>query len=298
MRRPCAGCGETIPYVGRGAPPKWCVDCNPHRHRRANPGPRQGAGNVSKWNGEAVPPVLPKDPIVAERVKATWRMAADGMLLREIADVLGLRRSTVSAYLNDPDGSQLLARKARYAGVCEDCGGPTTGTANGRDRVPKVCKSCSHAREKSVPWRIEKGSHSLGVNHWSDEQIFAAIRSCIGDDGKATVNRYKKIYEQAPKGSMPSVPIILRRFDTWNAACEADEIPHGKARRANYTRQTRDDCLNAVVFAAQVIGRLPTYNEYVGIARDYGLPSGPLVRNRVGSWTVVLSELSTEAVAA
>jgi hypothetical protein len=39
---------------------------------------------------------------------------------------------------------QARARKLRYGGRCEVCGGPTSG-CNGRAKAPKVCAKCSPA---------------------------------------------------------------------------------------------------------------------------------------------------------
>lgn len=37
-------------------------------------------------------------------------------------------------------------RKTKYAGTCIDCGGPTNGTANGRERAPERCNTCARQR--------------------------------------------------------------------------------------------------------------------------------------------------------
>lgn len=279
-QRGCSVCGG--PVVKRR---KYCAGCKP----------RSGGGHASRWTGEAVPPVLPKDPVAAARVRAAWQMAHDGMTIVGIANALGVKKSTASMYLNDPDGSRLVARKLTYAGVCIDCGGPTNGTASGVDRAPERCSLCMAKRNKEcIVCRIHKNDALVGQYRWSDEQIFAAIRSCIGGDGNATVARYRSLYADSPKGSMPSLPTILQRFNTWNEACGAGQIQHGAARRT-YTRISVEECLTAVVWVAQEIGRLPTITEYEARARELDhLPSVCTVRNRVGSWADVLRALHVE----
>lgn len=226
------------------------------------------------------------------------QLRAQGLKLREIAAVMGYKVATVHAWLSDPDRSKEVARKRSYAGTCIDCGGSTSGTANGLDRIPERCAPCSLKRDKEcIVCRIHKGDHSRGIYRWSDEQIFAAIRQCVGDDGRATFGRYKRLHETSPKGSLPSPPLILRRFNSWQDACQAAGVECGRAHRI-YTRTTADDCLTAVVYVAQEMGRLPTVNEYDARARDLGLPSVSNVRNRVGSWGAVMRHLHVEQKAA
>lgn len=45
--------------------------------------------------------------------------------------------------------ARVRIKRRRYAGICEDCGGPTDGS-NGRAKAPKVCASCLTARRKAA----------------------------------------------------------------------------------------------------------------------------------------------------
>jgi transcriptional regulator with XRE-family HTH domain len=64
------------------------------------------------------------------------RLRDAGLLQREIQERLGVSRAYVSELLNDPDGTAAKRRKQRYAGVCVDCGAPTSGARDaGRSRA-------------------------------------------------------------------------------------------------------------------------------------------------------------------
>jgi hypothetical protein len=77
----------------------------------------------------------------AQRVKQIDALRARGLSRTEIAAELGLKAATVRAFVNDPDGAKDRARKARYAGVCVECGGPTSGS-NGTGKAPVRCVAC------------------------------------------------------------------------------------------------------------------------------------------------------------
>ena len=63
-------------------------------------------------------------------------------LTEEIADRLGLARSTVNKYRRDPEGERERARRERYRGRCRGCGRPTRGS-DGPGRAPEWCpESC------------------------------------------------------------------------------------------------------------------------------------------------------------
>jgi transcriptional regulator with XRE-family HTH domain len=77
----------------------------------------------------------------AEKAVLAGEFRAQGLLLREIAERMGVAIQTVDAWLNDPDGSRLRARKATYRGSCERCGVPTDGS-NGPNRPSRYCFEC------------------------------------------------------------------------------------------------------------------------------------------------------------
>ncbi len=144
-----------------------------------------------------------------ELVAEARRLRAGGMFGREIAAELGVARSTVYEWLTDPDRSQAEARRDRYRGVCEECGGPTDGSA-GLGRAPKVCVTC------------------LG---WTGEEIIAAVRRWADEHGSPPTATE---WNTAQPG-YPSASTVVNRLG-WNEALLAAGLPLRWDRRPE-TRQ-------------------------------------------------------------
>lgn len=77
----------------------------------------------------------------ARRLEQIRALRARGLTYKEIAAELGVKPTTVRNTLYDPDGSKARARKASYAGVCVECGGPTDGS-NGAGKAAMRCLPC------------------------------------------------------------------------------------------------------------------------------------------------------------
>lgn len=94
---------------------------------------------------------------LAARVTELWN---GGMRQEEIGTLIGLRRSTISDLIRDPDGSRGRARKDSYRGTCRECGARTSGS-NGPDNAPALCWRCNQGapiqgpdRRRCVPVRL------------------------------------------------------------------------------------------------------------------------------------------------
>jgi predicted transcriptional regulator len=98
----------------------------------------------------------------AERASQVQFLRKQGLLYREIAELVGISPSYVSALLDDPDATKEHARRESYRGVCEVCGGPTTGS-EGRQKAPKLCKDCANKRQRAT-------------KYWTRERIIEAIQ--------------------------------------------------------------------------------------------------------------------------
>lgn len=105
-----------------------------------------------------------------------------GLLLREIAERMGVAVSTVGSWLTDPDGSRLRARKDGYRGVCEVCGAPTTG-GNGY-LAPRMCHRCNaiaageRNKEQAAPQR------ALIEQLWAEGKTCREIGELLGWTGE------------------------------------------------------------------------------------------------------------------
>src|SRR5918992_163522 len=78
----------------------------------------------------------------AERVAQIERLERRGLTTREIAEQLGLARSTVNIYRADPEAQRQRERRKRYQGTCRGCGRRTSGSG-GPKRAPERCRRCA-----------------------------------------------------------------------------------------------------------------------------------------------------------
>jgi hypothetical protein len=90
----------------------------------------------------------------AQRLQQINDLRARGLTYQQIAAELGIAPRSVRNIVSDPDGAKQRGRKARYQGVCVECGGPTDGS-NGLANAPLRCRYCAHghARPLSEPTR-------------------------------------------------------------------------------------------------------------------------------------------------
>lgn len=165
----------------------------------------------------------------AERAKVALALRSEGKTAGEIAAVLGVSRSYAGALFGDPDGSKERARKASYAGTCQECGGRTDGS-NGRDHAPTRCQSCQNEYQRS-------DEYAFARTKWTRERIIAAIRWWYDIYGEppavADWNPHRARHELGDEdrarrgeaaisaGRVPWHTIVYSRFGSWNAAIRA-----------------------------------------------------------------------------
>ena len=130
----------------------------------------------------------------AQNVARARELRAQGLLLREVAERMGVAVQTVSAWINDPDGSRLRARKDSYRGECAECGGPTCG-GDGPTNTPMLCAACIQ---------------------WTDGQIIDAIRAWAEVHGGIPPKELDWQWAPADR-SHPSGGAVVRRMG-WNEA--------------------------------------------------------------------------------
>lgn len=213
----------------------------------------------------------------------------EGKMWREIGEIVGVSLKTANEYYHDPTGAKTKARKAKNDGVCIDCSGTTH--SGGGVIAPERCRSCQHVYLRSLEGRRELAKRPRH-RKWTDEQILDAIRSAA-TNGVCTSAQYQAAYAKAPKGSMPSLPIIARRFGLWSTARDAAGVTGWRAGGAYSTRLSKESARLAVEECALSLGYLPTYTAYERWALENDAPSGQLIRMRWHTWMKV-----TESVAA
>lgn len=158
-----------------------------------------------------------------DRVAEAQRLRDAGWLYRQIAESSGVSVSTVHAWVTDPDGLELRARKDSYRGRCVDCGALTDGS-NGRGNPAKRCAECSaryqheHAvwtRERLITeahrWRDLTGSWPV-TTYW---------HSTVGSSRTRAAYRSVVLEFRALTGPWPSIRAVQAVFGSWAAFMEA-----------------------------------------------------------------------------
>ena len=149
-----------------------------------------------------------------ERADEIEELAARGVRSDEIAEKLGLARSTVNKYRRDPDGELERARRESYRGRCRGCGRPTRGS-DGPGRGPEWCPECAPVRRR----------------RWSDAQTLEAIRDWTRlTGGPPTVYDWSPAHAPASHrgaarylaegGRWPNATSLARRFGSLRAAID------------------------------------------------------------------------------
>lgn len=141
-----------------------------------------------------------------EKVARARELRAQGLLLRQIGERMGASKQTVSAWLTDPDGSRLRARKDSYRGTCRRCGAPTDGS-NGPDAAPDECMSCARQRRHDE-------------RRWTPETIPAAMRRWAVRHGRQP----KALDWENAGDDYPSSSTVVREMG-WDAAIIAAGFP-------------------------------------------------------------------------
>lgn len=182
----------------------------------------RGARRVGVAGTDGVAPAAPTSRLEKAAKAAGWY--AEGWTQTQIAVELGISRSYAAALINDPDGSKDKQRKQRYAGVCVECGAPTSGS-EGRVDNPRCgrCGSKAGAAKTAALYtvwtpdlivqRIQEWAKIYGeppaCTDWNPEQ---ARR--MNDPTRAQrfhdANHYWPWFTQ-----------VINRFGSWNAAIEA-----------------------------------------------------------------------------
>lgn len=157
----------------------------------------------------------------AEKAKIAARLREQGYLIQEIADRMGVSRSYTSALINDPAGEQDRARKKSYQGVCERCGGPTSGS-DGAAAARMTCGTCSRRLQTEE-------------RYWLPERIVDAIHRYAAIHGRPpTATNWKK---GDVENDYPTTSTVQKAFGSWSAAIMAAGFP--KPRRGGTRKNGR-----------------------------------------------------------
>jgi hypothetical protein len=213
----------------------------------------------------------------AERVAQIERLERRGLATREIADRLGLARSTVNIYRADPDGQRQHERRQRYRGTCAGCGRLTSGSG-GPGRAPERCRACAGEQRRS----------------WSEQDILEAIRDWAELTGSPPVladwspahapagSKASDRYRSQP-GRWPSASTVVKRFGSMRTAVEAAGLrPTHGGGNGPPTRWDLPAITEAMRKHARRTGRAPRRIDWQSASTDH--PAASTVYRAAGSW--------------
>jgi HNH endonuclease len=151
----------------------------------------------------------------AERLQQIRPLREQGYTYKQIGEKLGIGASQVRDVLYDPDGTKIAARRARYQGTCEQCGGPTNGN-NGPGTASKLCASCKQAEQHNN-------------RHWTPQTIIKQIQRFHRENSRVPLATDWLTAGRGLNGDgYPAVAVIQREFGSWANAIEAAGYPRPK----------------------------------------------------------------------
>jgi Homing endonuclease associated repeat/Homeodomain-like domain len=199
--------------------------------------------------GLSAPPAL--TIALAERVRIAQRLAADGLAVSTIADMLGVHRSTVRGYLR--------------AGACPICGAV---------KVRADARTCRRCRKTHTWWPA-----------FGDQQILDSITRWTERFGQpprktqwrpTALGGHPAWEAEHPRWPPPS--IVIRRFGSWHAA-----LARAGVAAAEWTPADMLDALRR--FNAER-GRPPAARDWRQTSDEH--PSFSMVIDAFGSWAAGL----------
>jgi uncharacterized protein (DUF433 family) len=129
---------------------------------------------------------------------------------------------------------------------------------------------------------------------YSDADIVRALNTVAAHLGRTP--HAKEYAELSRELGCPSLPTVLNRMGGWSAALQAAGLSAARApSHPRARRWTADACWVALRLAVAELGAMPTVAAYDRYARGRNdLPSAATVRNRVGRWSTITTQLMRE----
>jgi hypothetical protein len=167
-------------------------------------------GSARRPRGRPVPAGLLERPTRRQQAERIETLIRQGLGSEEIAERLGLARSTVNKYRRDPEGERERERRERYRGRCRRCGRPTRGS-DGPGRAPEWCPECAPLQRR----------------RWSDDAMLEAVRDWTRLTG-APPTVYDWSPAHAPAGHAGTARYLAERGRWPNASslgCRFGSLP-------------------------------------------------------------------------
>jgi transposase len=246
-----------------------------------------------------------------QRVLQIAALREQGRSLDEIARRFGVSRERVRQILRahgGPDPQDVgEARRRRVEQQTEAridellalwrAGEDLSSAANALGLQTAACRSAIARFATEIDRAARKASLASSramVKTYSDRDIIVALTSVAARIGRVpTAKEYGALAREL---ECPSLATVLNRMGGWtNAVRAAGLTPASAPTRTRSRRWTVEACWAAVRHVVAELEEIPTVAGYDRHAADRtDLPSSATVRNRLGRWSAITSQLAAE----
>jgi len=245
-----------------------------------------------------------------QRVRQMQALRQHGWSLDEIALRFAVSRERVRQILRAHGGPEpqdiVEARRRRAEAQAEAridellarwrAGEQPRSAASALGLQAAACRSTIERFATDVDRAARKASMagSRSIQTYSDRDIIVALTSAATRVGR--VPSAKEYAALARTLDYPSLPTILNRMGGWAHALRAAGMePLTTPGRARKRRWTEEACWTALRRVAEELGEIPTVLAYERHAAGRPeLPSSATVRNRLGRWSSISTQLAAQ----
>jgi AraC-like DNA-binding protein len=245
-----------------------------------------------------------------QRVRRMQAQREHGWSLDEIALRFGVSRERVRQILHahgGPDPQDIAdARRRRAEAQAEEridelltlwrAGEQPRSAASALGLQAAACRSTIERFATDVDRAARKATiaGARRVQTYTDRDIIVALTSVATRVGR--VPSAKEYAAHARTLDYPSLPTILNRMGGWTHALRAAGMePLSRPTRARKRRWTEDACWEALRAVVAELGQIPSVLAYERHAAGRTeLPSSATVRNRLGRWSAISTQLAAQ----
>ena len=248
-----------------------------------------------------------------QRVRQMQALREQAWSLDEIALRFGVSRERVRQILRahgGPDPQDIAEARRRRAEAQAEAridellerwraGEQPRSTATALGLQAAACRSTIERFATDADRAARKASIAGGraVNTYTDRDIIVALTSVSTRVGR--VPSAKEYALHARELNYPSLPTILNRMGGWAHALRAAGMqPISSTPRARTRRWTEEACWAALLDVVKTLDAIPTvvgYEQHAAGRDD--LPSSATLRNRLGRWSAIATQIAAHLAA-
>jgi hypothetical protein len=248
-----------------------------------------------------------------QRAHRMAELREQGHLLDEIALIFGVSRERVRQILRahgGPDAQQVAAARRRrieqqvHARIDEllgmwRAGQPPASAASALGLQAAACRSAIARDATEVDRAARKASLAKAramTTIYTDGDIAAAVSAVAAGLGR--VPSAKEYGALARERDYPCLATVLNRMGGWTNAVHAAGLTPSSTPTRTPTRTPRwtaEACWSAMRRSVAELGHIPSIAGYDRYAADrIDLPSSATLRNRLGRWSQITTQLAAE----